>query len=297
MLRLLAGSRIVRCLLIAAVLGVFPCQLGADDNGAATVITLVGQVSLLTDNGPWVLNVNDTVLPGKAIITGPDGYARLRVSDGSTFEVFQNSKTVFRRSPQNWSDLLDVIIGRVKVHIQKLGSQPNHNRVHTPTAVISVRGTIFDVKVEDDDVTFISVDEGQVAVLNRTAAGGERVLNPGESIRVFPGQPLAKKVDKGSAAQVALRAATQALYELIYRTPRGSAGGAGGGSGATLPGDTKKPAPPPAPPPPPPAPPPPPGANLLAAGPVALSMAPRSDSHLLTETAAQVSCGALAGIF
>jgi hypothetical protein len=255
MQRLLAGSRTVQCLLIAAVLGVCLFHLWADDNGSATVVTLIGQVSLLTDNGPWILNVNDTVLPGKVIITGPDGYARLRVADGSTFEVFQNSKTVFRRSPQNWSDILDVIVGRVKVHIQKLGNQPNHNRVHTPTAVISVRGTIFDVVVEEDDITYVSVDEGLVAVVNRTASGGERLLNPGESIRVFPGQPLARKADKGSAVQVAMRAATQALYELIYRSPRAS-GGAGPG-GAPLPGDNKKPAPPPAPPPPPPPPPPP----------------------------------------
>src|SRR6478672_8428607 len=102
MLRLLAGARTTQGLLIVAVLGLCLLPLRADDNGSATVVTRVGQVSLLTDNGHWVLNVNDTVLPGKVILTGPDGYALLRVSDGSTFEVFQNSKTVFRRSLQNW---------------------------------------------------------------------------------------------------------------------------------------------------------------------------------------------------
>ena len=269
---------------------------GAHDNGSATVVTRVGQVSLLTDNGPWVLNVNDTVLPGKVILTGPDGYALLRVSDGSTFEVFQNSKTVFRRSLQNWSDLLDVIIGRVKVHVQKLGGQPNHNRVHTPTAVISVRGTIFDVQVKEDDVTFVSVDEGMVAVLNRTAAGGERLLNPGESITVFPGQPLARKTDKGSATQVAMRAATQALYELIYRTPRSSGGGAVGG-GAPLPGDTKKPTPPPAPPPPPPAPPPPPPPGFLPSTNVMFLTPLTPVYRSFAETAAQVTLSAAAHIF
>jgi len=277
------------------VLAVCLFQLWADDNGAATVITLFGQVSLLTDNGPWVLNLNDTVLPGKVIITGPDGYAKLRVGDGSTFEVFQNSKTVFRRSQQNWSDILDVIIGRVKVHVQKLGNQPNHNRVHTPTAVISVRGTIFDVEVQDNDYTFVTVDEGSVGVLNRTAAGGERVLQPGESILVIPGQPLARKSDKGSAAQIAMRAATQAVYELIYRTPRASGGaGSAAGGGVPLPGDTKKPAPPPAPPPPPPPPPPP---GFLPARSVILQTAAVSRSPLPDETAVRLALNAAAGIF
>ena len=297
MLRLRSGSSTVRCLLFAGLLAVCLTPLAAQDNGAATVINLVGQVSLVTDNGPWVLNLNDTVLPGKVILTGPDGYARLRVSDGSTFEVFQNSKTVFRRSPQNWSDILDVIIGRVKVHIQKLGNQPNHNRVHTPTAVISVRGTIFDVQVKEDEVTFVSVDEGLVGVLNRTAAGDERLLNPGESITVYPGQPLARKVDKGSAAQVAMRAATQALYELIYRTPRGSGGGSV--SGAPLPGDNKKPAPPPAPPPPPPAPPapPPPPPGFLASGTVLFGTTAIFDSTLPPDALAQIALAAFVNIF
>jgi len=233
-------------------------------DGTATVVALIGRVSVLTDNGPWVLNVNDTITPGRAIITGPDGYAKFRVSDGSTFEVFQNSKTVFRRSAHNWSDILDVMIGHIKVHIQKLlDNKPNHNKVHTPTAVISVRGTIFDVLVEDEDVTFVSVDEGQVSVENLTAPGSQRYLNPGESVRVFRGQALARRVDKGSIMQRVLQAAGQAMEDLLYRTQRGGSTTAGTAapSGAPLPGDTKKPDPPPPPPPapPPPPPPPPPG--------------------------------------
>src|SRR4051794_18535576 len=255
------GWRTVQCLLMAAAAVVSLAPLAADD-GSATCITLSGRVSLLTDNGPWALNVNDTIAPGKVIITGPDGYAQFRVSDGSTFEVFQNSKTVFRQSPHNWSDILDVMIGHVKVHIQKLlDNKPNHNKVHTPTAVISVRGTIFDVLVEEEDVTFVSVDEGQVAVENLTAPGPERLLNPGESIRVFRGQALARRVDKGSFAAKALRVAVQAVHDAVYQSQRGG-GGAAGTSAPTstpLPGDpTKKPPPPTAPPPPPPTPPPPP---------------------------------------
>jgi FecR protein len=279
---------VVDCLFMAVLTLVYLSPLCAQDGGSATVVTLYGRVSVLTDNGPWVLNVNDSIAPGKVILTGPDGYAQFRVSDGSTFEVFQNSKTVFRRSPQNWSDILDVIVGHVKVHIQKLVNKPNRNKVHTPTAVISVRGTIFDVLVEDDDVTFVSVDEGLVSVENLTAPGAERLLNPGESIRVFRGQVLAKKVDKGSAAQRAMQAAGQALYEILYRTQR--AGSAGGGtstpSSTPLPGDTGKKPPPPAPPPPPP---PPPG--FLPAG--ALMLHSR-DTRLATEATVRAAWQAAA---
>jgi len=191
------------------------------ESGAAKVITLTGQVSVLRDDSPWVLNVGDSVQPRQIVITGPDGFAVFQVSDGSTFEVFPNARVVFRENPGSWRDLLDVLLGRVKVHIQKLGGQPNYNRVRTPTAVISVRGTIFDVAVEDeDDTTFVSVEEGQVGVQHLLKPGPERILNEGESIRVFRNQPLAQAaVDKNSVFREVLRRAEQALYQVIYRTP------------------------------------------------------------------------------
>ena len=157
-----------------------------------------------------------------------------------------------------------ILLGRVKVHIQKLGGQPNYNRVRTPTAVISVRGTIFDVAIEDeDDTTLVSVEEGQVGVQHLLKPGPARMLNQGESIRVFKNQALAAQVvDKSPFVRSALRAAEQAIYEVLYRTrlpgsgsggtiPTGGGSGSGGGSGGDS-GDHGKNPPPPPPPPPPP---------------------------------------------
>jgi hypothetical protein len=223
------------------------------EDGAAKVITLNGRVSVLRDDSPWVLNVGDTVQPRQIVITGPDGFAVFQVSDGSTFEVFPNARVVFRENAGSWKDLLDVLLGRVKVHIQKLGGQPNYNKVRTPTAVISVRGTVFDVAVEDeDDTTLVSVEEGQVGVQHLLKPGPERILNQGESIRVYRDQPLAQAaVDKNSIIREVLRRAEQALYEVVYRTPVGGTGPVGAcvptGAGNC---DKKNPAPPPTTPPP-----------------------------------------------
>lgn len=86
----------------ALVLGVCAVMGHAEESGAAKVVTLNGQVSILRDNSPWVLNVGDSVQPRQIIVTGPDGYAQLQVSDGSTFEVFPSSRVVFRDNPGNW---------------------------------------------------------------------------------------------------------------------------------------------------------------------------------------------------
>ena len=61
----------------------------------------------------------------QVIVSGPDGHAVFQVSDGSTFEVFPNSHVVFRKNPGSWRDLIDLLVGRIKVHIQKMGTQPN----------------------------------------------------------------------------------------------------------------------------------------------------------------------------
>ncbi len=235
------------CWLPLAAVCIYVVPLHAQ-SGAAKVITLNGQVSVLRDDSPWVLNVGDSVQPRQIIVTGPDGFAVFQVSDGSTFEVFPNARIVFRENAGSWRDLLDVLLGRVKVHIQKLGGgQPNYNRVRTPTAVISVRGTIFDVAIEDeDDTTLVSVEEGQVGVLHLLKPGPERILNAGESIRVFRNQPLAQaSVDKNSVIRGFLRAAEQAMYQIVYGSRLPGVGGAGSGCPNPANCDTKNPKPPP----------------------------------------------------
>src|SRR5437868_7247432 len=147
-MRLGGIRRLVSGLLMAASVLVCSAQQFSPSNDAAAQVTaLNGQVSVLRDSEPWALNVGDRVQAQQVIVTGRDGFATFQVSDGSFFEVYPNSNVVFRRNPGNLRDLLDVFVGRVKIHIQKLMGQPNPNRVITPTAVISVRGTTFDVSV------------------------------------------------------------------------------------------------------------------------------------------------------
>ncbi|MCC6860708.1 MAG: FecR domain-containing protein [Bryobacterales bacterium] len=241
---------------ILLTVAAIPACLRGESDPAARVVSLTGQVSVLRDSGPWVLNQGDSIKPRQIIITGADGFAVFQVADGSTFEVYPNSRLVFRDNPGNWKDLLDVFIGKVKLHVQRFGGQPNHNRVRTPTAVISVRGTIFNVDVEGEEATTVLVEEGQVEVRHMLLPqGSPKLLNAGEWIRVYKNQPLAAKgFDKGSLMQRALNAVREAIWVASTRTSGGtSAGGApvpGGGASPPPVGDEKSPDPPPAPPPP-----------------------------------------------
>jgi len=210
-------------LLLAACLGLAPAAAQSifSSDAAARVVALDGNVSVVKANTLWALNLGDRLQARQVVVTGDDGYARFEVSDGSSFEVFPNSRVTFRDNPGSLKDLVDVFLGRIRVHIQKLGGQPNPNRIHTPTAIISVRGTVFDVVVTDDhETTVVAVYEGQVAVGHRLMPreGDPKLVNAGEELVVYRNVPLAmgRRLDRMRAAQYA----AEALWQIMLRGPR-----------------------------------------------------------------------------
>ena len=231
------------CVLLTAILlaagGFLPGQSASE--GAARLQSFSGRISVMRDATAWALKVGDAVQPQQVIVTGDDGYGVFRVADGSTFEVFPDSRVVFRANRGDWHDLLEVWIGKVRVRIEHLGGLPNHNKVYTPSAVISVRGTIFDVQVEDQDATTLVLDEeGSVEVRHLLRPGEPKVLTAGEWVRVYKNNPIARKdVDKGAILQRFSRAVAEAIYQAALNTAKaGSVSGTGTGAGTTSsPGD------------------------------------------------------------
>jgi len=214
-------SWIGRVALAALAAGVCSPPLGAQDRPVAVIEQMTGQVSLMRDGRldiPLDLAKHNQVYAQQVIVTGPSSYAKFRLEDNSTFEVYENSTVVFKQDWPAWSHLLNVIMGRVKVFIDH-SKGPNNNSVTTPTAVISVRGTIFDVVVEDaDGTTLVSCDDGLVQVRNLTAPGNEPLLHKGEWVRIFRGQGLlGNRINKNPAIQIALRAARDAMQVLLQR--------------------------------------------------------------------------------
>jgi len=212
---------------------------------AAKAMTVEGRVSVLRNLRELAISAGDTVQAKETIVTGIDGHALFKVSDGSTFEVFQNAKVVFRNSPPNWKDLLDVLAGRVRVYVEQHNNKPNPNRVITPTAVISVRGTIFEIDVDGDETTLIQVEEGVVEVQHALLPVGQRrTLTAGESMRVHRDEPIAHgKWNTGDVFKAALRIAIDAAV-VATRGP----GSPGIGTIPQSPGPVGDPKPPAGPP-------------------------------------------------
>lgn len=246
------AAAILAVLFVLCLSTPLPAQIPAAD--AATVLTAVGQVSIIRDETPWVVFPGQAARVGETIVTGEDGFAELELSDGSRFQIFPNSQVVFRKNPGSLRDLVDVFLGRVKFHIQKItGGSPRY-RIFTPTAVISVRGTTFDVNVDPDETTFVAVEEGAVGVTHRLLPSANEVtVAAGESIIVYANAPLAKAVDKAKAVRLAsdLARTAASIWNRLGRSGSGSGGApvpGGGGGGGPLPGDEPAPEPPPPPP-------------------------------------------------
>ena len=265
-----------RLLSVAATLGVWLTPLHAQfGSPAAKVLVEIGQVSILKDGYQIPLFVDrepNQVNPKQVIITGPDGYAKFQTSDGSTFEVFPNARLTFRDNYPCWTDYIQVWMGRIRVQIDHhLGKNPN--KVYTPTAVISVRGTIFDVEDEDqEDTTVVTVEEGIVEVQHRLVPS-QIELHTNESIRVYKNASIAKVADHSGTLRAVLDRVRQGLLDVLYTHPGGiggqggpvgigggasgghqgdQRGGAGGTTGGTNGGSTGTPGTPPAPGTPPP---------------------------------------------
>lgn len=238
MLQRLTLSRTVRFLLLAGCLVVWLPPLSAQFDPTAKVLVENGQVSILQDGYQVPVYAGKTVIkPHTVIVSGPDGYAKLQTSDGSTFEVFPNAKVTFRDNYPSITDFIQVWMGRIRVQIDH-HKGPNPNRVSTPTAVISVRGTIFDVDDEDqDDTTLVTVEEGLVDVRHLRFPGNEILLHDNESIRVYKDQPIAKVTDHNGLIRASLDRVRQALLDALYTHPGGIGGarvpigGVGDGAG------------------------------------------------------------------
>ncbi len=135
---------------------------------------------------------------GDEIRTSPGASVVLTLPDLSYMVVNENTDLVLR---DFWSggvrSVVNLMLGRVRFYVQKIGGRPNPYRVETPTALIAVRGTIFDVNVDPSSFTEVLCLEGQVGVENIALPEREVILNPGWHTGVAPGQIPLKPVARG----------------------------------------------------------------------------------------------------
>ena len=160
---------------------------------SARVLSSEGSVEIRRTppgSGPVVrvsFKVDDELRAGDTIVTHGGGRLVLGLSDGS--QAIIGEKTTVEIESLNGSPrtIFNLLRGKTRVHIEKVGGRPNPYRVNTPTAVIAVRGTVFDVIVKQDE-TQVFTHEGQVEVTSLAALDQPVLLTAGHKTRVRVGE-------------------------------------------------------------------------------------------------------------
>src|SRR6266481_9196205 len=146
----------------------------------ATIAEWKGNVRLsLPDQSPTNPLRGEQLPPGAIVETG-SGRLLLRLSDGSEVLVRAHTRLQVQQPSLTDPSYFQLLLGRIRALIYKrTGGVPFE--LGTPSAVIAVRGTQFDVEVNPHKVTEVDVVDGLVEVYGRNAAGGPVLLEPGFS--------------------------------------------------------------------------------------------------------------------
>jgi hypothetical protein len=150
----------------------------------ATISDFKGKVSIQLPAQAFSAPVRGETLPPDTTVSTDEGRLLLKLSDGSDVLVRAHTKLLLKQPEASGWKYFQLLMGRVRTQIQKrMGGSPAF-QIGTPSAVISVRGTKFDVEVDRRGFTEVDVDEGVVELEAVTGRGQSVMITAGFSSRV-----------------------------------------------------------------------------------------------------------------
>lgn len=176
-----------------------PLDQAAVQKFEARATAVTGKVTRTRDEQPWALSAGERVPIQQVITTGNDGYAHFEVAGGGSFDIFANSRVVFRQNAASAGDLLDVIEGRVRVHLKPQPGQAQQ-RIMTPSAWInaSQEATVA-IAIDEDAAMRVDVLEGEVSVRHTLLPRSDpTIVRAVDAILVRSDQQISRRLDRGS---------------------------------------------------------------------------------------------------
>jgi hypothetical protein len=150
----------------------------------ATISDFKGKVSIQLPAQAFTSPLRGEVLPPDTMVSTDEGRLLLKLSDGSDVLVRPYTKLLLKEPEANGWKYFQILLGRVRTQIQKRTGGSPAFQIGTPSAVISVRGTKFDVEVDRRGFTQVDVDEGVVELEAVTGRGESVMITAGFSSRV-----------------------------------------------------------------------------------------------------------------
>jgi len=153
----------------------------------ALVSQWAGKVQLQLVGKPVAQPSRGERLPAGTIVDTQDGLMVLVLGDESQILLRPHTRLLLRQPGVGDWNYFEMLLGRIRASIRKRTGGAPPFQLGTPSAVIAVRGTRFDVEVNRQNVTEVDVFEGLVEVGAVGIPGSSVLVGPGFSTRVGMG--------------------------------------------------------------------------------------------------------------
>ena len=182
------------CMVGSAVLGTGLWLGGLRGAQTARLMDVNGQVQVFSpgDPGFWqAASSDERVQAGQRIRTMEHSSATLVFADGSRTTLGPQADVALTRLDRSWNGVIHVLLtqsaGKTSHSVVPFEGKQSSFMVQTPSGILSVHGTNFDVGVAAQGNSFFAVNSGQVLVANEAT---ELFLNPGQATAAQPGGAL-----------------------------------------------------------------------------------------------------------
>jgi hypothetical protein len=170
---------------------------------AAELRSTLGTVEIQkAGSGVWTQGRPRTeVQDGDIVRTGVGSQAELKMEQGHNMTLREKS-TLKVDAQRGQEARFSLLLGRVRSFVAKLQPQSKFE-IKTPVAVASVRGTVFELEVLENQTSRLSVLEGVVNYRDLAGIGAEVQVLQGQSVVVEPGaaprpaEPLPQELREG----------------------------------------------------------------------------------------------------
>lgn len=154
--------------------------------GSARVTEVKGKATIRTPDGNAKPASAGQVLVSETTIETAKGSVLLILQDGSQVLVKPKSRVVLKSPIEGRRTFFELFIGKVLNRIEKRLENAPSFKMGTPSAVITVRGTRFEVEVTKANKTIVDVYEGLVDVAGSGFESRPVMLRPGFETQVEP---------------------------------------------------------------------------------------------------------------
>jgi len=196
------STHLQQTLLVLALAGIYPLQAGAATS-AGIAQFIAGDVNVRGADGKTdALQKGKDIESGQAIVTGANGRAQVRFSDGGLVSLqpnteFKIANYVDKADPQEDRFLVDFVRGSMRAITGLIGKRNRANyKVTTTTATIGIRGSGFTASYNADGSTTMTAEKDGIEVCSGGVCVG---LVAGESVRVTSSsEPPVRTVNRAS---------------------------------------------------------------------------------------------------